>query len=100
MQALNTHVQIDRKHRLKFFIFSKEKKMNLTKIDSESWRVHEMLRWQFNESWTSCLPPNPGQPETTLLSQKEAPFFVCRPDSLRLEEVILLAMFTEIIHFS
>lgn len=44
--------------------------------------------------------PDPGQPETTLLSQKEAPFFVCRPDSLRLEEVILLAMFTEIIHFS
>lgn len=41
--------------RLRFLIFSKEKK-NIITIDSKPWRVQEMLRWQFSESWTSCLP--------------------------------------------
>ena len=45
------------------------------------------------------VSPLPRQHEATVLPQKEAPFRL--PLSLlRLEEVIPLAMFTEIIHFS
>lgn len=44
--------------------------------------------------------PSQGSPEPPSPPPKEAPSLCMPPDSLGLEEVAALGMFTEIIHFS
>lgn len=67
-------------------------------MDSNFWRVHETLRCQFNKSWTSRLPPGAAQAHP--LPPEGGPILCMPLGSLRLEEVILFGMFTEIILFS